>query len=78
MHYQEFYKWWDWERNYQKKRTGLRPNWDNHNSETCYCINYFSDRENTELILLRQEIQIQNECDYCNECEKFTKYRKEF
>ena len=62
-----------------KKRTGLRPNWDNHNAETC-CINYFSDRKNTELILLRQEIQVQNECDYCNECEKcdkFTKYRKE-
>ena len=64
-----------------KKSTGLRPNWDNDNAETCCCINYFSDRENTELILLRQEIQIQNKCVYCNECEKcdkFTKYRKEF
>ena len=64
-----------------KKRTGLRPNWGNHNAETCWCINYFSDRENTKLILLRQEIQIQNKCDYCNECEKcdkFTNYRNEF
>ena len=64
-----------------KKGTGLRPNWDNHNAETCCCINYFSDRQNTELFLPRQEIQIQNECDYCNECEKcgkFTNYRKEF
>ena len=64
-----------------KKRTGLRPNWDNHNAETCCCINYLSDRENAELILFRQEIQIQNECDYCNGCEKcnkFTEYRKEF
>ena len=62
-----------------KKRTGLRPNWDNHNAETC--INYISDCENTELILLRQEIQIQNECDYCSEsekCSKFGQYRKEF
>lgn len=64
-----------------KKRTGLRPNWDNHNAETCCYINYISDCENTELILLRQEIQIQNECDYCNEsekCSKFGQYRKEF
>ena len=63
-----------------KKRNGLRPNWDNHNAETC-CINYISDCENTELILLRQETQIQNECDYCNEsekCSKFGQYRKEF
>ena len=50
-----------------KKRTGLRPNWDNDNAETCCCINYFSDSENTKLILLRQEIQIQNEYVYCNE-----------
>ena len=64
-----------------KKRTGLRPNWDNHNAETCCCIDYISDCQNTELILLRQEIQIQNECDYCNECEKCNKsvqYGKEF
>ena len=64
-----------------KKRTGLRPNWDDHNAETCAIMNYFSDRENTELILLRQEIQIQNDCDYCNDCEKcdkFQEYRKEF
>ena len=61
-----------------KKRTDLRPNWDNDNAETCCCINYFSDRENTKLILLRQEIQIQNECVYCNECEKWYKFTKKF
>ena len=43
-----------------KRRTGLRPNWDEHHAEKCSTINYFSDRENTELILLRQEIQIEN------------------
>ena len=35
-----------------KKRTGLRPNSDEHYAEKCSIINYFSDRENTELILL--------------------------
>ena len=53
-----------------KRRTGLRPNWDEHHAEKCSTINYFSDRENTELILLRQEIQIENSCINCGECEK--------
>ena len=64
-----------------KRRTGLRPNWDEHHAEKCSTINYFSDRENTELILLRQEIQIENSCINCGEfekCKKFQEYRNEF
>ena len=64
-----------------KKRTGLRPNWDEHIAETCSVINYFSDTENTELILLRQEIEIESDCFDCNNCEKcktFKEYKNEF
>ena len=59
-----------------KKRTGLRPNWDKHYAEKCSIINYFSDRENTELILLRQEFQVENSCICCGECEKCKKYQE--
>ena len=59
-----------------KRRTGLRPNWDEHNAEKCSIINYFSDRENTELILLREEIHIENSCIYCGECEKCKKFQE--
>ena len=44
------------------KETGLQPNWDEHNATKCPIINYFADRENTELILLRQESEIENGC----------------
>ena len=58
------------------KRTGLRPNWDNHDKNTCLVINYFADREHTELILLRQEIEIENDCYYCKNCEKCKKLKE--
>ena len=61
------------EKKLSKKRRGLRPNWDDHDKTTCPAINYFSDRENTELILLRQEIEIESGCCYCHKCEKFKK-----
>ena len=60
---------------------GLGPNWDDHDKNTCLIINYLSDRKNTELILLRQEIEIENGCYYCNNCKKCKKlkeYKKEF
>ena len=56
-----------------KRRTEIRPNWDNHEKNTCPVINYFSDREHTELILFRQEIEIENGCFYCKNCEKCKK-----
>ena len=69
------------EQKLSKKRTGLRPNWDEHDATKCPIINYFSDRENTELILLKQEIEIENGCFYCNNCKKCKKlkeYKSEF
>ena len=40
------------------KRTGLRPNWDEHDAATCSIINYFADRNNAALILVKQENEI--------------------
>ena len=40
------------------KRKGLRPNWDEHNAAKCPIINYFADRNNTALILTKQENEI--------------------
>ena len=34
---------------------GLRPNWDEHDAATCPIINYFADRQNTALIITKQE-----------------------
>ena len=34
---------------------GLRPNWDEHNAAMCPIINYFADRQNTALIITKQE-----------------------
>ena len=52
----------------QKKmdqRKVVRPNWDNHNKDICEIKNYYADREHTELLLLRQEIQIENTTVSC-------------
>ena len=48
------------------KRKGLRPNWDEHNAAKCPIINYFADRNNTALILTKQENEIGNTCYFCN------------
>ena len=50
------------------KRTGLRPNWDEHNAATCPIINYFADRNNTALILVKQENEIGKNYYFCNIC----------
>ena len=63
------------------QRKVVRPNWDNHNKDICEIKNYYADREHAELILLRQEIQIQNTCNYCivcEKCKKFLTYSKEY
>ena len=51
------------------KRTGLRPNWDEHDAATCPIINYFADRKNTALILIKQETEIAKTCYFCKFCE---------
>ena len=61
--------------------TGLKPNWDNHNAKTCPIINYFADRQNTEIILRKQEKIIEETCCYCKKCEnciKLKTYRDKF
>ena len=52
----------------------VRPNWDNQNKDVCGIMNYYVDREHVELLLLRQEIQIENTCNYCIVCEKCKKF----
>ena len=38
----------------------VAPNcWINHNKDICHIKNYYADREHTELILFRQEMQIE-------------------
>ena len=59
----------------------VRPNWDNQNKDVCGIMNYYVDREHVELLLLRQEIQIENTCNYCivcEKCKKFLTYSKEY
>ena len=36
----------------------LAPNWEDHNLETNHIINYFADRQHTELILKKIESKI--------------------
>ena len=63
------------------KRKGLRPNWDEHDATTCPIINYFADRNNTTLILTKQEDEIGNSgyiCNTCKNCKRLKECRNEF
>ena len=63
------------------KRTGLRPNWDEHAAATCSIINYFADRNNATLILVKQENEIGKNCYFCNfskNCKRLKECRAEF
>ena len=63
------------------KRTGLGPNWDEHDAATCLIINYFADRNNTALILVRQGNEIGKNCYFCNickNCKRLKECRDEF
>ena len=58
---------------------GLRPNWEDHEAATCSIINYFADKQHTEIILRKQENLITETCCYCKECKNCSKlktYRK--
>ena len=63
------------------KRTGLTPNWDEHDAATYPIINYFADRNNTALILVKQENEIGKNCYFCNlckNCKRLKECRAEF
>ena len=46
----------------------LAPNWGDHAAETCTMINYFADRQHTELILRKIEKEIEKSCFFCKTC----------
>ena len=59
----------------------LAPNWKDHDIETNRIVNYFADRQHTELILKKIEKKIETWCFYCKECEncnKLFQYREVF
>ena len=58
------------------KRTGFRPNWDEHDAATCLIINYFADRNNTALILTKQEEKIEKTCYFCNTCKNCNRLKE--
>ena len=53
--------------------------WVNHNKDICQIKNYYADRSHAELILFRQEMQIEDSCEFCLMCDKCKKFlRKEY
>ena len=55
--------------------------WVNHNKDICQIKNYYADRNHAELILFRQEMQIEDSCEFCltcDKCKKYLKYSKEY
>ena len=59
----------------------LAPNWEDHDIETNPIINYFADRQNTEIILRKIEQKTKTCCFYCQECKnckKLFEYRNVF
>ena len=59
----------------------IAPNWKDYDLETNPIINYFADRNHTELILKKIEDKIEKCCFNCRECEnciKFNQYLKVF
>ena len=51
----------------------LAPTWEDHDIETNPIINYFADRQHTELILRKIEQKIKMCCFYCHKCENCKK-----
>ena len=57
------------------------PNWEDHDAEKNPLINYFADRQHTELAIKKIEMKIIKTCFYCRTCEncaKFSNYKKIF
>ena len=47
----------------------LAPNREDHDAKTNPIINYFADRQHTELILRKIEKEIEKNCFFCKTCE---------
>ena len=59
----------------------LALNWEDHDAKTNPIINYFADRQHTELTLKKIEMKIIKTCFYCKNCKNCTKlsnYKKVF
>ena len=59
----------------------LAQNWEDHDAKTNPIINYFADRQNTEIVLQKQERRIKRRCYYCKSCKacnKLKEYKTEF
>ena len=59
----------------------LAPNWEDHNLETKPIINYFADRNHTEMVLKKVENKVKKRCFYCQKCKNwktFQEYLKVF
>ena len=59
----------------------LAPNWEDHDLESNPIINYFADREHTQLILKKIENKIKKNCFYCktcDDCNKLEEHRQVF
>ena len=59
----------------------LEPNWEDHDAEKNPIVNYFADRQHTELAIKKIEMKIIKNCFYCRNCEnctKFPNYKKVF
>ena len=59
----------------------LAPNWEQLDAEKNPIINYFADRQHTEIILRKIEKTIELHCFYCMNCEdckKLNKYKEVF
>ena len=54
----------------------IAPKWEVHDLETSPIINYFTDRNHTELILKKIEDKIKKCCFYCRECENCIKFNQ--
>ena len=55
---------------------GLRPNWDEHDAATCPIINYFADRQNTALIITKQEKKKEKSCYFCRMCKNCNRLKE--
>ena len=61
----------------------IAPNWEDLEAKTNPIINYFADRQHTEIIIKKIKMTIIKTCFYCKNCENCTKlsekhYRKIF
>ena len=53
----------------------LAPNWEDHDAEKNPIMNYFVDRQHTEIILRKIENKINKRCFYCQVCENCQKLK---